>query len=164
MLEKIRKLKDRKGFTLVELIVVLVILAILAALLVPALTGYIDKANNEKVIATTRSIIVAAQTEVSEKYGLASAGSLGAAAPITMSSTAAVTNVANADKIVPLNIAQLAEIVDGSNNLKNGITSVSITYDTEGHVTEATVIQSGRTCTYKADATNVNGELYEVSN
>ena len=39
MFEKIRKLKDCKGFTLVELIVVLVILAILAALLIPALTG-----------------------------------------------------------------------------------------------------------------------------
>lgn len=30
----------KRGFTLVELIVVLVILAILAALLIPALTGY----------------------------------------------------------------------------------------------------------------------------
>ena len=37
-----KKLKEKKGFTLVELIVVLVILAILAALLIPALTGYID--------------------------------------------------------------------------------------------------------------------------
>ena len=36
MFEKIRKMKNQKGFTLVELIVVLVILAILAALLVPA--------------------------------------------------------------------------------------------------------------------------------
>ena len=42
-----KKLKDKKGFTLVELIVVLVILAILAALLIPTLTGYIDKANKE---------------------------------------------------------------------------------------------------------------------
>ena len=41
-----KKLKEKKGFTLVELIVVLVILAILAALLIPALTGYIDKAKN----------------------------------------------------------------------------------------------------------------------
>ena len=39
-----KKLKEKKGFTLVELIVVLVILAILAALLIPALTKYIDKA------------------------------------------------------------------------------------------------------------------------
>lgn len=65
-----KKLKNKKGFTLVELIVVLVILAILAALLVPALTGYIDKANQEKVIAECRSVVVAAQTTVSEYYGL----------------------------------------------------------------------------------------------
>ena len=70
MFEKIRKMKNKKGFTLVELIVVLVILAILAALLVPALTGYIDKANQEKVIAECRSVVVAAQTTASEYYGL----------------------------------------------------------------------------------------------
>ena len=64
-----KKLKDKKGFTLVELIVVLVILAILAALLVPALTGYIDKANQDKVAAECRQVVVAAQTEISEAYG-----------------------------------------------------------------------------------------------
>ena len=69
MFEKIRKLKDRKGFTLVELIVVLVILAILAALLIPALTGYIDKANKDKVVAECRQVVVAAQTVASESYG-----------------------------------------------------------------------------------------------
>ena len=63
-----KKLKDKKGFTLVELIVVLVILAILAALLIPALTGYIDKANYEKVIASTRQVVMAAQTDTSEAY------------------------------------------------------------------------------------------------
>lgn len=68
MLSKIRALKEKKGFTLVELIVVLVILAILAALLVPALTGYIDRANNEKIIAETRQAVMAAQTIASEEY------------------------------------------------------------------------------------------------
>ena len=34
------KKNTKRGFTLVELIVVLVILAVLAALLIPALTGY----------------------------------------------------------------------------------------------------------------------------
>lgn len=38
----------KSGFTLVELIVVLTILAILAALLIPALTGYIEKAKKTK--------------------------------------------------------------------------------------------------------------------
>ena len=69
MFEKIRKLKDRKGFTLVELIVVLVILAILAALLIPALTGHIDKANKEKIVSECRMVVMAAQTEASELYG-----------------------------------------------------------------------------------------------
>ena len=70
MLKKLKK-NTKKGFTLVELIVVLVILAILAALLIPALTGYIDKAKNKSVIAETRQTVMAAQTLYDEVYGAA---------------------------------------------------------------------------------------------
>ena len=56
-----KKLKDKKGFTLVELIVVLVILAILAALLIPALTGYIDKAREQSLISEGSMVLTAAQ-------------------------------------------------------------------------------------------------------
>ena len=65
------RIKGKQGFTLVELIVVLVILAVLTALLVPALTGYIDKAKRTQVIAETRMLKMAIQTEVSELYGSA---------------------------------------------------------------------------------------------
>ena len=58
----------KSGFTLVELIVVLTILAILAALLIPALTGYIEKAKKDKVIAETRMLHKAVQTITSELY------------------------------------------------------------------------------------------------
>ena len=68
------KVKNKKGFTLVELIVVLVILAILAALLVPALTGYIDKAKEKKIVAETRMVVMAVQTVASEAYGQLGAG------------------------------------------------------------------------------------------
>lgn len=63
------KVKSKKGFTLVELIVVLVILAILAALLVPALTGYIDKAKEKKIVAETRMVVMAVQTELATAHG-----------------------------------------------------------------------------------------------
>ena len=42
---------NKKGFTLVEIIVVLVILAILAAIAVPSVLGYVEEAKKEKYIA-----------------------------------------------------------------------------------------------------------------
>lgn len=73
MMEKMIALQQKRrskkgGFTLVELIVVLVILAILAALLIPALTGYIDRAKEKNVIAETRQCVMAAQTLADEYY------------------------------------------------------------------------------------------------
>lgn len=62
--------RQKHGFTLVELICVLVILAVLAALLVPSLTGYIDKAKQQAVISEAKGIWTAAQSAASEFYGL----------------------------------------------------------------------------------------------
>lgn len=73
MMEKMIALQQKRrskkgGFTLVELIVVLVILAILAALLIPALTGYIDQAKQKRIVAETRQVVMAAQTLADEDY------------------------------------------------------------------------------------------------
>ena len=66
MFKKLRK--NKKGFTLVEVIVVLVILAILAALMVPSMTGWIDKAKDQSILVKGRTALLAAQTVVSENY------------------------------------------------------------------------------------------------
>ena len=181
MFEKIRKMKNQKGFTLVELIVVLVILAILAALLVPALTGYIDKANKEKVIATTRMVVMAAQTEASEKYGLKADGKLSAGIKLEMHkgaddkvtlapSKTASDPVGETDGINIGNIAVLAEVAkiktaasttaDAVYEFANGVTDITVEIDTQGHVTKTVVKQSGFECTYTA--ANAEGDKYKV--
>ena len=157
MFEKIRKMKNQKGFTLVELIVVLVILAILAAMLVPALTGYIDKANNEKIIATTRQVVMAAQTEVSEKY----ASNTLKASTITIEKDQGANDKEEAAGGAPgttdcvvkgaaiVKLAEVGEVgTDNNYKLKNGISSIIIKYDAKGHVTEVELEQGNKTCIY----------------
>lgn len=73
-MKKIRN-NSKKGFTLVELIVVLVILAVMAAMLVPALTGYIDEARKKKDYNAASEVLTAAQSLVARYYGDTAAGS-----------------------------------------------------------------------------------------
>ena len=164
MFEKIRKMKNQKGFTLVELIVVLVILAILAAMLVPALTGYIDKANNEKIIAATRQVVMAAQTEVSEAY--ASKTLKKTTITIVATGTDKITyseGGGNENDVDGKEIVKLAEVAklstaDAFEGLKNGISKIEITYETNGHVSKVVLTQGTKTCTY----TEGNADNYTV--
>lgn len=62
------KLKEKKGFTLVEIVVVLVIIAILATLMMGALNGYINKAKEKEGVSNARALALAGQTVASEFY------------------------------------------------------------------------------------------------
>ena len=127
MMEKMIALQQKRrskkgGFTLVELIVVLVILAILAALLIPALTGYIDRAKEKSVISETRQCVMAAQTLYDEAYADVAAGG-----------TAAVP----ADS----EIVKLAEV-------KGTVSDITFNTTDKSKIAGLKYTNSGKVCTY----------------
>lgn len=64
MLKNLRKkAKNKKGFTLVELIVVIVIILILMAVLVPNMLRYVDKANKANCKADAATILSQLQAD-----------------------------------------------------------------------------------------------------
>lgn len=70
MIKKLQRKSNKKGFTLVEIIVVLVILAILAAVAVPSVLGYVNDAKDSKYIAEARSIYLVTQVEEAKAEAL----------------------------------------------------------------------------------------------
>ena len=137
----------QKGFTLVELIVVLVILAILAALLIPALTGYIDKAKNKSIVAETRQVVMAAQTLVDEAY----AKDQNTTVAFETSNSETPTTAGN---ITTGAIKKLAEV--------KGDITVETDSISEGKVVKITYTNGGKTCTYDTKKTAAaTGETQE---
>lgn len=65
-----RPLRDRRGFTLVELVVVLVILGVLATFAVPALTGYIDSAKEKQAVSEAQACVMTATRQGAQNYAL----------------------------------------------------------------------------------------------
>lgn len=66
--QKLKKSNNKKGFTLVEIIVVLVILAILAAAAVPTMLGFVEDSKGKAEIANARAAYIASQSIATEEY------------------------------------------------------------------------------------------------
>lgn len=139
-----KKKKNRKGFSLVELIVVLVIMAILAAALVPTLIGYISKTKEQNVQNECQQAVQAAQTIASGCYADASGSYTfkdGDGNEQTVASLTAMAGAGAADQI-----AALAEV-------PGTITDVAV--NNQGLVTNLTYSNGGKTSEYtRADVTS----------
>lgn len=65
----VNKKGNKKGFTLVEIIVVLVILAILAVIAVSSVLGYVEQAKESEQLYKVRDALIASQTTLIRTYG-----------------------------------------------------------------------------------------------
>jgi len=162
MLKNLKNNK-KKGFTLVELIVVLVILAILAALLIPALTGYIDKAKNKSLIAETRQLVMAAQTIVDEQYAKSDTTGLvgtGEGSTKTFSVTVSESDKTGINEgkitIAEKDLKELSEVKDGT-------IGTAIKIDAKGKITELEYTKNSKVCTYKPGAAEKTDGDYNIS-
>lgn len=79
MINKIAKKLNKKGFTLVELIVVIAILAVLAAIAIPTFNGLVKESRQKALISDARTIATSAQILVTsqEVAGTAASPSVG---------------------------------------------------------------------------------------
>ena len=122
---------SKKGFTLVELIVVLVILAVLAAMLVPALVGYIDKAKAEKDYQMAATVLTAAQAAATYQY------SINGTKTITWTTSAG-------------NGVQVKDLVGDASGK---VSTCSFTANDDYVITGGSVTIDGHTYTWQPDAT-----------
>ncbi len=59
----------KKGFTIVELVIVIAVIAILAAVLIPTFTGVINKAKDSKALQEARNLWTQYTVENAETFG-----------------------------------------------------------------------------------------------
>jgi len=138
LINRIRK--SRKGFTLVEIIVVLVILAIIAAFTIPAMLGFVDDANKKAQVAQARECYVAAQAISTEmlagKSGTALAtAKTNAVADIKDKATGRMADYIGTDVAGAVTAVTIDDNGKVSNLVYTGTNGYTITFNGDGTLT-----------------------------
>lgn len=127
MFQKYLTKTRKKGFTLIEMIVVIAIIAVLIALVAPLMTRYIGTAKQTKADAAAKSLYTAAQAYVAEK----------------------VLDGVDADTIDSFTSSELSEIKDFLDNPPSANPTIDVT---DGEVGDVTIVVDGYTGNYPLKA------------
>lgn len=147
VLGKTRKKVNDKGFTLVELIVVLVILAILAAILVPALLGYIDRARDSQIVLNGKSVLTAAQAELSSQYGKNKGNDLSADSNAALNRIVDTADIDAASYSFTIYVKGSKTTTATSNHADYTVSAISYTQDSKTIVFDGTSWDAKNTAT-----------------
>lgn len=130
---------NKKGFTLIEMIVVIAIIGILAAILVPSMVGYLETAKESREEANAKMVYTAAQAAVT---------SLEATNPVAGTGTGTVyaENATEGCDATRKDLFGKIEKFIGESNYGN-FTPIQVRV-VDGAVTEVKVTDSSGTATY----------------
>ena len=127
-----KKLKNKKGFTLIEIIVVIVILAVLMAVAVPSVMSYMNEGKNAKFQTVGRAVLINAQTEYAKAV---------ADGETTNAKTIAEGNVVDKHNY---NGAEVKDVTitlttAGSDSAEKDVTKVTCTITVDGNPKKVTI-------------------------
>lgn len=129
MVKKLQALKAKKGFTLVELIVVIAIIAVLAAILVPTMLGYVTSSRVTSANSTAASIKNSVGTFLTSAdtagYGMKQSNTTIQALDITVDSSTWTCTAATAGNFKGGSSISWGTAASGvkANDTKSGVTS-----------------------------------------
>lgn len=122
------KLRNKKGFTLIEIIVVIVILAVLMAVAVPSVMSYMNEGQKAKYESVARTVLINAQTE----YANAVANGEANATTTAANNTATTSKKHNYGDDVEVSNVAITLTKDGTAAEDKDVASVTATIKIDG--------------------------------
>lgn len=139
-----KKMNNKRGFTLAELLIVVAIIAVLVAISIPIFTNQLERSRDAVTVSNIRAAYAMAQTAYLTQEGDSENGVTYNAASGSTPTTVVVTNiVAKGEKdtlgttATELPFTLTGEDMGNKSNGTSGKFKITFTYDANGKITSA---------------------------